>query len=313
VQQSGEFAKHLCDHAKVDLNEMAVFARVVARGSFSAAAREMNVPPSTVSRKVSALEQRLGVQLLERTTRRLRLTEAGALYHERCQEVVELAEGADDAVQALLRSPRGVLRVSAPPSLGQQFLGEPVAEYVKRHADVRVEIELSGRAVDIIAEGFDLAIRLASVIDDSTLLVRRLGWSTRMLCASPRYLCQRGAPRSLDDLIEHTTIGLGSTQRQLTWSFGGEPGAVPLSVTPRVQVNSAWLARELCRAGVGIALLPSFLAAPDLAEGTLEHVLAALPVQPLGLWVAFPRGAQGSAKVRAFLEILYAYFHEHQP
>ena len=294
-----------------DLNEMLVFARVVARGSFSAAAREMGVPPSTLSRKLDALEQRLGTRLLERTTRRLRLTEAGALYYERCRQIADLADEADAAIEGLTQSPRGLLRVAAPPAWSQAFLSAPVATFVARHPQVRVEIIMSS---ELATEGFDLAIRIAASIDDTSLMVRRLGVSTPVPCASPSYVATHGVPRSLDDLTRHTIIGLGRARGQLTWRFLGQGGhAIPLPVQPRVQVNSAWMARDLCRAGVGITLLPSFLARPDLDAGTLVRVLPDLTSRPFEVYVVFPPSAQSTAKVRAFLDVLYEHFAQNPP
>jgi LysR family transcriptional regulator for bpeEF and oprC len=295
----------------IDLNEMLVFARVVGRGSFSAAARELGVPPSTLSRKIGALEQRLGTPLLERTTRRLRLTEAGALYYERCRQIAELAGEADAAVEGLTQSPRGLLRVAAPPAWSQAFLAEPVAEFVARHPEVRVEIVMSS---ELAADGFDLAIRIAPSIDDTSLMVRRLGASTPVPCASPEYVAAHGTPDSLDDLFQHAIIGLGRARAQFAWRFLDEDGqAIPLPLQPRVQVNSAWMARELCRAGVGIALLPSFLAGPDLDAGTLVRVLPEVASRPLDVYVVFPPSAGSTAKVRAFLYMLYEHFAANPP
>jgi DNA-binding transcriptional LysR family regulator len=294
-----------------DLNEMLVFARVVTRGGFSAAAREMGVPTSTVSRKIAALEQRLGTRLLERTTRRLHLTEAGALYYERCQQIVELADDADAAVEGLTQSPRGLLRVAAPPAWSQAYLAAPVAAFTARHPHVRVEIVVSS---ELASEGFDLAIRITASIDDASLMVRRLGVSTPVPCASPAYLAAHGAPRSLDELPRHAIIGLGRVRAQFTWRFLGQGGhAIPLPLQPRVQVNNAWMARELCRAGAGIALLPSFLVGPDLADGTLVRILPEVSSRPLDVYVVFPRSAQSTAKVRAFLDVLYEHFAAGQP
>ena len=297
-----------------DLNEMLAFARVVARGSFSAAARDMGVPPSTLSRKVAALEQRLGARLLERTTRRLRLTEAGALYYERCRQITELADDADSALEALTRSPRGILRVAAPPAWSQVFLAAPVAAYLSRYPQVRVELSVSAPGHELVAEGFDLAIRLASHLGDTSLVVRRLGISTPVPCASPAYVEAHGAPRSLDDLAGHTIIGLGRMRTQFMWRFLDEQGdAIPLPLEPRVQVNSAWLARDLCRTGIGVALLPSFLAKPDIACGRLVRLLPEMAPRPLDVYVLFPPGSQGAAKVRAFLDVLYEHVAELPP
>ncbi|MEM9488320.1 MAG: LysR family transcriptional regulator [Myxococcota bacterium] len=314
AQQLRHFTKYLCENAKAvaDIDQMLVFARVVARGSFSAAARELGVPPSTVSRKVTALEDRLGSRLLERTTRRLNLTEAGALYFERCRQIAGLVAEADAAIEELMGEPRGLLRIAAPPGWGQGFLAAPLASLVKRYPGVRVQVVLSERASDLIDEGFELAIRVTTQINDPSLIVRRLGTSTPVLCASPAYIEANGGPRSIEALADYAIIGLGRTQVQFAWRFVDSHGrviAVPLE--PTVQVNSAMLAHTMCRAGVGIALIPSFLADPDIASGALVALLPELEPRSFEVFVVFSRGVQRMAKVRAVIDVLYEHFGKH--
>ncbi|HLL54285.1 MAG TPA: LysR family transcriptional regulator [Myxococcaceae bacterium] len=294
----------------IDLNEMAVFARVVAKGSFTAAARELRVPPSTLSRKVAALEKRLGTRLLERTTRKLRLTDAGSLYFERCERIRQEAEEADASMLALSRAPQGTLRISAPPVWGEVFLASPLAEYARRHGSVQVEVVLSDRVVDLVAEGFDLALRVTQRFEDSSLVMRRLGTSMTLLCASPTYLAEHGTPRSTSELGKHALIGLGAGRAAAyTWRFiepDGEPLDVPL--TPRFRVNTSRFATELCRAGMGIALLPWFMAAPLLEEGTLVRVLPEARTVPREVCLMMPSTRGLSAKVRAFLDVMDRHF-----
>jgi DNA-binding transcriptional LysR family regulator len=294
----------------IDLNEMAVFARVVAKGSFTAAARELRVPPSTLSRKVAALEKRLGVRLLERTTRKLRLTDPGTLYFERCERIRKDAEEADASMQSLSRAPQGTLRISAPPVWGELFLGPPIAEYARRHGAVDVEVVLSDRVVDLVAERFDLALRVVQGgLDDSSLVVRRIGSSTTLLCASPGYVKAHGAPRSTSELGEHALIGLGAGRPAFSWRFigsDGQPRDLPLS--PRFRVNTSRFATELCRAGVGIALLPSFMASPLLEDGSLVRVLPEVKSPPREVCLLLPSARGLSAKVRAFLDVMDRHF-----
>jgi DNA-binding transcriptional LysR family regulator len=297
-----------------DLNQMLFFARIVARGSLSAAARDLRLPPSTVSRKLAALEQRLGVRLLERTTRRLRLTEAGAAYYERCALIASQAEDADEAVRAHARAPRGTLRMSAPPMLGALFLGVPLSRYLDRYPGMRVEVVLGERPVDLAAESFDLAIRLAAAIDTASYVVRKLGTSTPVLCASPLYVKKHGTPASLADIPRHTLISIAPRQPEITWSFADEAAnIVSLPVTPRVHVNNTWLMREMCLQGAGIAMLPWFLVARDLQENTLIRLLPDMAPRPLDVCVIMPRGSPATPKVRAFLDILYRYVAETRP
>ncbi len=298
----------------IDLNEMTVFARVVARGSFTAAARELKVPPSTLSRKVAALEKRLGARLLERTTRRLSLTDLGTLYYERCARISAEAEEADASVQALSREPRGTLRISAPPVWGELFLTPVVADYIEQHRGVQVELSLSDRTVDLIAEGFDLALRVTQGLDDSTLVMRRLATSLPLLCASPGYLKAHGAPRSLAELGEHTTLGLGARASESTWRFMDARGELlQVPVAPRVRVNSSRMLRDLCLEGLGIAMLPSFIALEDVKAGRLVQVLPEVRTRPREVCLLLPSARQLSAKVRAFLQVMDRHLAQKRP
>lgn len=297
-----------------DLNQMLFFARIVARGSLSAAARDLRLPASTVSRKLAALEQRLGVRLLERTTRRLRLTEAGAAYYERCALIAAQAEDADQAVRAHAHAPRGTLRMSAPPVLGAQLLSVPLSRYLDTYPGMRVEIVLGDRRVDLAAESFDLAIRVTAGVDTASYVVRKLGTSTPVLCASPGYVDRHGAPGSLAELRRHAVISLGRNQPEVTWSFVDEAtGVIPLPLEPRVRVNNTWLMRELCLQGAGIAMLPWFLIHRDLDAETLVRLLPGIASQPLDVCAVMPRGSPATPKVRAFLDILYRYVAEARP
>jgi DNA-binding transcriptional LysR family regulator len=290
----------------VDLNEMILFARVVSRGSFTEAARELGVPASTLSRKVSTLEERLGVRLLERTTRQIRLTDAGELYYERCGRLSREAEDADRSIMALQTSPKGTLRVTAPPFFAESNLAPVLAEYGRRCPDVQVVLVLADRMVDLVAEGFDLAIRVAAGFSDSSLVLRRIGKTSGALCASPEYLQRRGTPRVLDDLDGHSILGYAfESGGDFCWRFvDGQGTVVQKQLTPRIVVNSFWMTRELCRRGEGLAMLPASLASPDLASDRLVRLLPAMKTRPLDIGVVMPSARQTPAKVRVFLEVM---------
>lgn len=290
----------------IDLNEMILFARVVSRGSFTEAARELGVPASTLSRKVSALEERLGVRLLERTTRQLRLTDAGQIYYERCARLTRDAEEADHSVMALQTSPKGVLRVTAPPFFAESNLAPVLAEYGRHCPDVQVVMVLADRLVDLVAEGFDLAIRVAAGFSDSSLVLKRVGKTSAMPCASPAYLQRHGAPRSLAELETHSIVGYAfETGGDFTWRFVDDEGKlVQKSLSPRLVVNSFWMTRELCRNGEGIAMLPASLAGPDLASERLVRVLPAIKTRSLDVGIVMPSARQTPTKVRVFLDVL---------
>lgn len=290
----------------VDLNEMVLFARVVSRGSFTEAARELGVPASTLSRKVAALEERLGLRLLERTTRQLRLTDAGGVYYERCQRLARDAEEADHSVMALQASPRGVLRVTAPPFFAEAFLAPALSDYSKRCPEVQVVMSLNDRLVDLVAEGFDLAVRVAAGFSDSSLVLRRIGRTSAAPCASPAYLQAHGVPRSLAELSQHRIVGYSfEAGGEFFWRFVDDDGeARRVELTPRIVVNSFWMTRELCRSGEGIAMLPASLAGPDLASDRLVRVLPGVKTRPLDVAVVMPSARQTPPKVRMFMEVL---------
>jgi DNA-binding transcriptional LysR family regulator len=287
------------------LDDMVNFAAIVREGSLAAASRKLGVPASTLSRRLSSLEQRLAVRLLERTTRALRLTEAGEAYYERCARIAAEAAEADALVRSHGKTPRGLLRIAAPPSLGTLFLGPVVAEYLQRYPAVRVEVVLGDRPVDLREETIDVALRFGGPPGDASYIIRRLGSSTLVLCASPRYLAAHGTPRSLPALDEHVLIGLGPGRPDSGWRFldaSGQPLLRP--VEPRVRVTSAMLAHSLCRAGAGLALLPHFLAAEDLRSGTLTSLDLGQPPAASEVLLVMQPASVATPKVRALVEML---------
>ena len=284
----------------IDLNELLVFTRVVQAGSFTAAARLLDMPKSSVSRKVSALEDRIGARLIQRTTRKLGLTDAGRLYYEHCTRIVGEVEDADQAVVRMQETPRGLLRVTTPLSFG--MLGPIVAEYLKRYPDVRIEIMCTDRRIDLIEEGFDVAIR-AGVLDDSTLVGRSLGSITRVVVAAPGYCKRKGTPRTPQDLEKHASITFGAGAMPSVWTlFAGEQ-KTEVHLSPRLTVNDFEMMGDAARAGLGIAFMPEFVCAADLRAGRLKQVLPAwcsaeAPVQAL-----YPTARHLSPKVASFIEL----------
>jgi len=287
----------------MDLNQLVIFVEVVRAGSFTAAGRVLEMPKSTVSRKVAELEARLGVQLLRRTTRQLHLTDIGSAYFERVQSVVEDARGAEELVAELLDEPCGVLRVTAPMSFA--FLGSVVADYLRQNPAVRVDLECTDRKVDLLGEGFDVAIR-AGKMADSKLIVRHLGTISRYLVASPSYLEGRAAPRKPQDLSAHDTVVFGGGEEGRSWGLRSGRRRVEVKVEPRLVLNDYEVLLEAVYAGAGIALLPSYQCQGDQGR-RLERVLPAwraldVPVRALHY------GGHASKKVLAFLETLQARF-----
>jgi DNA-binding transcriptional LysR family regulator len=277
----------------------------VQAGSFTAAARALDMPKSSVSRKVSELEDRLGVRLLQRTTRKLGLTDAGRLYFDRSSRIVAEMEEAEQAVAQTQSAPRGLLRVTAPLSFG--MLGPMMAAFLQRHPDVQVELVCTDRRVDLVDEGFDVAIR-AGPLDDSTLIARSLGVLERVLIASPAYLRRRKRPRSPAELSEHDCVNFGAGHAPTVWILHSGERRVEVRVSPRYSVNELDLLLEAARAGVGIALIARFVAVEDLRAGRLRQLLPEWSSPKTPIHAVYPTARHLSPKVAAFVEFMRESF-----
>lgn len=288
------------------LSAMHLFVKVVDTGGFTRAARDLSLPKSTVSRQISALEGRLGVRLLERTTRSLRPTEAGRAFYERCARIVADVAEAEDAIMQTQHEPQGRLRVSAPVSLGVRTLGPMVGRWLAAHPKVHVDVSLSDRRVDLIEEGFDLAIRVG-VLADSSMIARRLAPAPMVLAASPAYLAAHGTPQRPDDLRGHACLQY-EYARTAGWRLqdGGREVVVPVS-GPLV-ANNGDLLRDAAVAGLGITLAPDFILAPELDAGRLVPILTAHAIPTSAVWAVYPESRHLSAKVRSFVDALAAGF-----
>jgi len=287
----------------MDLNEMLVFARVVQAGSFTVAAAVLGMPKSTVSRKVSDLEERLHSRLLQRTTRKLSLTDVGRTYYDYCARIVGEVEDAERAVSTLQETPRGLLRVTAP--INVAFLGPIVSDYLKRYPEVRLDLFCTGRTVDLVEERFDLGIRAGALVD-STLIARRLGSAKWLLVATPGYLKRRGRPRSPDDLRKHDCLlfGAGPDSGGLRLENGDR--SVQVALSPRLTVTDIDVVCAVATAGLGIAVLPAFRCVEDLRARRLARVLADWNVPSTSLHVVYPSTRHISPKVKSFIDHLHA-------
>lgn len=256
----------------MDLNKVAVFLRVVESQSFTAAAIALGVPKSTVSRSVAQLEEALGVRLLQRTTRKLSLTDAGVTYYERSSRALaDLAE-ASAAVSDMQGTPRGTVRVTAPVDLGLGVLGEIIVRFVRRYPGIRVDLDLSARTVDLVAEGFDLALR-AGRLGDSSLVARKIGAIAARLYATPVYLRRRGTPRSVADLASHDCVLFRPRSEKVEWQLAGPSGVESVEVTGAIAANDLSFVQKMVLDGMGIGLVPWFLCARELERKQLVHVL----------------------------------------
>jgi DNA-binding transcriptional LysR family regulator len=282
---------------------MAVFARVVEAGGFTVAAQTLGVSKSTVSQHVARLEERLGARLLQRTTRRLALTEVGAAFYERCARIVAEAEEAELAVTRMQSVPRGTLRITAALGFGGLYLSPVVASFMVRWPELHVELSLSDRRVDLVEEGFDLAFRVG-VLQDSSLIAKRLGSSRRVAAASPEYLARRGTPGHPSELGSHDCLLYSYEATGETWTFRKTAGGADVSVPVRgrLRSNNGDVLREGARAGLGICLLPSFFVADDIRQGRLQALLCNWTPPEGGVHALYPSSRHLSAKVRMFVD-----------
>lgn len=286
----------------MDLNEIAVFAKVVQAGSFTAAAAQLGMPKSTVSRKVAELEERLDSRLLQRTTRKLSLTDAGRAYYDYCARIVAEIDEAERAVTSLQATPKGLLRITAPINMG--FLAPIISDYLTRYPEVSIDLFCTARTVDLVEERFDLGIR-AGVLADSTLIARNLGSIKWFLVASPGYLKKRGRPRSPEDLEKHDCLLFGpSGHNAAEIRLQNGEQSKQLKVPARMMAGDTEVLRAAADAGLGIAVLPAFQCVADLQSRRLERVLCDWGPAATPTHIVYPSIRHVSPKVTSFLDHL---------
>lgn len=285
-----------------DLNNIRYLIEATDAGSFSAAARVFGVPPSLVSRKIARLEQQIGARLFQRTTRSVKLTDAGQAFLRHAREGMESLTLAQESLEDLEGAPSGRVRVSAPAGLAD-VLWNVVSRFLSRHPNVRVELELADRYVDLIEERFDLAIRAGPEQRSERLIGRRLVDAPRSLFASPDYLKTRGTPRAVGELAKHSCVTLGARTDRVTWSIHVGNRIQKVMVEGRVSVNEARLAAECAADGFGIAFLPFAVCARYIATGRLQRVLPRASGGEIGLWLVYPDRHLPAAS-RALAEVL---------
>jgi DNA-binding transcriptional LysR family regulator len=241
----------------MDLNHVSVFVRVVELASFTAAAEQLGLPKSSVSRTVTRLEESLGVRLLQRTTRKLHLTDAGHAYYDRARLALSGLEEAASAATNMSTEPRGIVRVTAPNDLGRMKLADLLARFSKKYPLVHVELLLTSRFVDLVAEGVDLALRAASKLTDSTLIARKIGGDSLGVFASPAYLRRRGRPKAFGELAQHDCVLFRGKQGRAEWRLSGPMGEESVTVRGPLSVDEMGFAVQAVAAGLGIGLLPN--------------------------------------------------------
>ena len=291
------------------LSGLAIFAAVADAQSFTRAAERLGMSKSSVSKSVSRLENRLGARLLNRTTRRLSLTEMGRAFHQRCSHIVEAAEAAELAVSRLQDSPRGTLRINVPVSFGLRHLGSALPAFMAMYPELRVDIDFMDRRVDLIEEGYDLALRIGA-LSDSSLIARRLAPNRLLAVAAPAYLKRHGTPPHPAALASHNCLTYAYLPSPSEWRFqrDGRPLDVPVSGT--LHTNNGDVILQAALAGIGISLAPSFICGDELASGRLRRILADFEPPPLGIYAVYPHSRHLSTKVSAFVEFLAGRFGE---
>ena len=285
----------------MDLNLVSIFEAVARTSSFSAAAKELGIPKSSASRGVARLENQLGVQLLFRTTRHVSLTAAGTALYDRATPLLRSMKAALGEVPEREEEPSGTLRVTAPVDLGVLFLAEVVTRYTARYPAVSADLHLTGRIVDLVGEGFDVALRVAAKLEDSTLTVRRAAPIVLQMFASPVYLARRGTPRSEEDLEEHDWVVFRSGPQRLRVA-GPRPAAD--ARRGRIVCDDLLFVRDAVLAGAGIGLLPKFVAEPDVVSGRLTRVLPRVERAAGHLHIVTPAAKHVPHKVTAFRDLV---------
>jgi DNA-binding transcriptional LysR family regulator len=287
---------------------MIIFAQVVDSRSFSAAAARLGLSKSAVSKQIAKLEDRLGARLLNRTTRTLSPTDAGQDFYERCVRVAHEVEEAERAISHLSTEPRGLLRLNAPASFGRDYIAPLVPEMLVRWPELRIEAVFDDHFVDVVAEGYDLVIRITK-LQDSSLVARRLASCRRLVCAAPAYLERHGVPQVPADLARHDCVLYSYAADQGEWQFAGPDGRLEaVRVDGRLRVNSAEAMVAALRAGLVLALAPDFIVGPDIAAGRLVPVLTEYQ-NPFGaIYAVWPHNRNLAPKVRAVVDFLVERF-----
>src|SRR5262245_42757637 len=290
------------------LISMAVFKRTVEAGSFAAAARQFGISPEMAGNHVRALEKHLGVRLLNRSTRRLHLTEAGGDYYERCSRILSDIEEAETAASSLQMTPSGLLRIAGPLTFGVLHLGPAISDYMNRYPLVTVDVSLSDRHVNLINEGFDVAIRVGEPAD-SALIARRLTSARLVLCATPDYLGRAGRPEKPADLTEHACLVYSDLRSPRTWRFTADDGhSETIQITSPITANNPQLLPSLALSGHGLIFWPSFAVGADILAGRLVPLLTEWRSRELAIWALYPHRSLLSAKVRTFVDFLAERF-----
>ncbi|SFP33399.1 LysR family transcriptional regulator [Tranquillimonas alkanivorans] len=295
------------------LTEMEAFATVVDQGGFTDAAKKMGISKSAVSKHVSSLEARLGARLLNRTTRRVSPTEIGLAYYDRARRVLNDAGEADALVTSMQSAPSGLLRISVATDFGVNHLSPILGDFLHQYPDITVNMVLNNRYVELISEGFDMAVRIGE-LEDSSLRARKLTETTKRMIGAPSYFQKYGRPMKIDDLNEHKLLHYTSQSAGAVWRLTAPSGEKrQVRTSGWLSVNDGQSLLNAAISGLGIAYLPSFLYADALDKGQVEEAIPNLPLETQGIYAVYPPGRFTQPKVRAFIDFLVDAFGEKGP
>lgn len=287
------------------LEAMSVFVRVVERGSFSAVARELGTTQPTISKQISALEQRLGGRLIARSTRQLSLTDEGQRYYQQCRDILAAIDNAEHSFQTGREAVAGPLRVASSVSFGRLQLAPRLRGFLQVHPQVSVDLQLSDQNVDLLSEGVDVAIRIGE-LKDSNLIARQIGLTRRLTVASPAYLAQHPGPQTPEELAQHNCLLFTLLKQVDTWSF--DDGRYSVQVRGNVHSNNSEAIREMVLSGLGISLSPSWLYREDIDAGRVVQIMPKHTPSSLPIYAVFPANRRQSARVRTFVDFLAEAF-----
>lgn len=287
----------------INLNDMLLFARVVDSGSFTAAANILEIPKSTISRRISNLENNLGTRLLERTTRTLHLTEAGSIYYQHCKRVVDEAVSAEASVNQLIAKPTGTIRVNTSVTIGQHLIGPLLPEFLQNYSDVNIQLLTTNRIVNLIDEGFDIVIR-AGAMQDSSLISKYLGTAKMNLYAGQGYLTEFGEPQHPDDLIDHRCLTMSNSSHVTSWLLVKDDHEKEIPIMSKAVVYDFTILRHLVSHNAGIAILPSYLVREPPFLSNIKQVLKPWTGQKVELHAVYPSRQGITPKIRVFLDFI---------
>ena len=284
--------------------DIAAFVAAVKAGSFTAAADSLGLTRSAVGKSIVRLESRMGARLLNRTTRKLSLTDEGQVAYERWRQILEDLDEVE-ATMALRRGrPTGTFKLTAPLSFGQRHILPILDAYLKQWPDLRADVWFTDRFVDLVEEGVDIAIRIGAPKDDSQLLTRTVGWQQYATCASPSYLARCGVPQTPAELVGHDTIAFGSGERTVAWRYQTPTGLHLHELPGRLNIDSSEAMREAALTGIGLIHLPTYITGNDLRDGTLVEVLRSYRAPPDPIRVVYPNKRHLSPRVRSFIDLM---------